>query len=248
MIVDSSFVFIQVENGFKGNSFPIIIADATICQELRLLESEFSTQTRVCDIISEEQACDFDRPRSREEVLHFLNELGWLFQRRRNLSMAEGPEYSFSRFKFLLVFSVERSCCALVKTLLDMLVEKTMEMGGPDRESHEMLSEIQLLNRAVKRRSRKMVDMLIHYYITTSNDSSKIYIFPPNFGGPGGVTPLHLAACTSDSDEMIDALTNDPQEVCLILLNLSPIYKLLYMNKVLTHESLTQNDPGLLYT
>nr|AVV48328.1 squamosa promoter binding-like protein [Litchi chinensis] len=208
-------IFIEVENGFKGNSFPVIIADATICQELRLLESEFDTETKVCDIISEEQAYDYDRPRSREEVLHFLNELGWLFQRKRTLSMLEGPEYSFSRFKFLLVFSVERGCCSLVKALLDMLVEKTMEMGGPTRESYEMLSEIQLLNRAVKRRCRKMADMLIHYYITASNDSSKTYIFPPNLEGPGGITPLHLAACTSDSDEMIDTLTNDPQGIGL---------------------------------
>ncbi|KAL5780952.1 hypothetical protein ACOSQ2_011689 [Xanthoceras sorbifolium] len=207
--------FIEVENGFKGNSFPVIIADASICQELRLLESEFDVETKVCDIISEEQAYDYGRPRSREEVLHFLNELGWLFQRKRTLSMLEGPEYSFSRFKFLLVFSVERGCCAVVKALLDMLVEKTMEMGGPSRESFEMLSEIQLLNRAVKRRCRKMADMLIHYSVTTSNDSSKTYIFQPNFVGPGGITPLHLAACTSDSDEMIDTLTNDPQEIGL---------------------------------
>ncbi|KAK4859375.1 hypothetical protein QYF36_004440 [Acer negundo] len=207
--------FIEVENGFKGNSFPIIIADATICQELRLLESEFDEQTKVCDIISEEQAYDYGRPRSREEVLHFLNELGWLFQRKKTLSMLEGPDYSFSRFKFLLIFSVERGCCALVKTLMDMLVEKTMEMGGPSRESFEMLSEIQLLNRAVKRRCRRMADMLIHYSVTIGNDSSKNYIFSPNLAGPGGITPLHLAACTSDSDEMIDTLTNDPQEIGL---------------------------------
>ncbi|XP_050268044.1 squamosa promoter-binding-like protein 14 [Quercus robur] len=207
--------FIEVENGFKGNCFPVIIADSIICKELRLLESEFDLETRDCDLILEDNTNDFGRPRSREEILHFLNELGWLFQRKGNSSMLGGPDYSLSRHKFLLTFSVERDCCALVKTLLDMLVERNLDGDELSKESLETLSEIQLLNRAVKRRCRKMVDVLIHYFIISSNDASKKYIFPPNYTGPGGVTPLHLAACTSGSDEMIDALTSDPLEIGL---------------------------------
>lgn len=203
----------QVENGFKGNSFPVIIADATICNELRVLENEFDDDTKVCDIISEEKARDFDRPISREEILHFLNELGWLFQRKATITKLESSDYSLSRFKFLLVFSVERDFCALVKALIDMLVESNLDIHGLSKESLETLTEIQLLNRAVKRRSRKMADLLIHYSIGVADDTSRKYIFPPNLVGPGGITPLHLAACTSDSDDMIDALTNDPQEV-----------------------------------
>ncbi|KAK4600385.1 hypothetical protein RGQ29_010154 [Quercus rubra] len=206
--------FIEVENGFKGNCFPVIIADSIICKELRLLESEFDLETRDCDLL-EDNTNDFGRPRSREEILHFLNELGWLFQRKGNSSMLGGPDYSLSRLKFLLTFSVERDCCALVKTLLDMLVERNLDGDELSKESLETLSEIQLLNRAVKRRCRKMVDVLIHYFIISSNDASKKYIFPPNYTGPGGVTPLHLAACTSGSDEMIDALTSDPLEIGL---------------------------------
>ncbi|XP_021900760.1 squamosa promoter-binding-like protein 14 [Carica papaya] len=204
--------FIEVENGFKGNSFPVIIADATICNELRVLENEFDDDTKVCDIISEEKARDFDRPISREEILHFLNELGWLFQRKATITKLESSDYSLSRFKFLLVFSVERDFCALVKALIDMLVESNLDIHGLSKESLETLTEIQLLNRAVKRRSRKMADLLIHYSIGVADDTSRKYIFPPNLVGPGGITPLHLAACTSDSDDMIDALTNDPQE------------------------------------
>ncbi|KAK7849929.1 squamosa promoter-binding-like protein 14 [Quercus suber] len=207
--------FIEVENGFKGNCFPVIIADSIICKELRLLESEFDLGTRDCDLILEDNTNDFGRPRSREAILHFLNELGWLFQRKGNSSMLGGPDYSLSRLKFLLTFSVERDCCALVKTLLDMLVERNLDGDELSKESLETLSEIQLLNRAVKRRCRKMVDVLIHYFIISSNDASKKYIFPPNYTGPGGVTPLHLAACTSGSDEMIDALTSDPLEIGL---------------------------------
>lgn len=207
--------FIEVENGFKGNSFPVIIADSSICKELRLLECEFDLEAKECDIIPEDSNYDFGRPRSREEVLHFLNELGWLFQRKGKSSMLEDLNYSLSRFRFLLTFSVERDCCVLVKTLLDMMVESNLDGDGLSRESLETLSEIQLLNRAVKRRNRRMVDVLINYSINCNNDASKKYIFPPNFVGPGGVTPLHLAASMSDADAMVDALTSDSQEIGL---------------------------------
>ncbi|XP_057469611.1 squamosa promoter-binding-like protein 14 [Actinidia eriantha] len=206
--------FIEVENGFKGTSFPVIIADATICKELRLLESEFGEGAKVHDTISEEQIHDFGQPQSKEEVLHFLNELGWLFQRKRNSSTFDTPNYTLARFKFLFIFSVERNCCALVKTLLDILLERDLHRGEPSKESLDMLSEIHLLNRAVKRRCKNMVDLLIHYPVPSGDDTLK-YIFPPNLVGPGGITPLHLAACTSSSDDVVDALTGDPQEIGL---------------------------------
>lgn len=180
----------QIENGLRGTSFPVIIADATLCQELSLLESEFC-----------------DRSTSSKETLHFLNELGWLFQKKDGAS-----NYSLTRFKYLLVFSVERDFCALVKTLLGILLQK--DSGISDDESClEMLSGINLLNRAVKRRCKNMVDLLIRYSVADSQSTSRKYVFPPNLAGPGGITPLHLVASTSDSDDMVDALTNDPQEV-----------------------------------
>lgn len=197
----------------------MIIADASICNELRVLESVFDGEAKVCDIISEDQNHDSGPPKSREEVIHFLNELGWLFQRKRTSSLLNSPDYSLGRFKFLFIFSVERNCSALVKTLLDILVERNLNGTGLSRESIEMLSEIQLLNRAVKRRCRMMVDLLIHYTVAGYHDTSKRYIFPPNLVGPGGITPLHLAACMSGSDDVIDALTNDPQEVFYFMLD-----------------------------
>ncbi|XP_058073325.1 squamosa promoter-binding-like protein 15 isoform X2 [Magnolia sinica] len=203
--------FIEVENGFKGNSFPVIIADAAICQELRILESEFEEDARMMDIICEDRIQDFRQPRSREDVLHFLNELGWIFQ-RKSTPRPSSAVFSTTRFKFLFTFSVERDWSALVKTLLDILVEWNSGTDGPSRESLETLSEIHLLNRAVKRKCRKMVDLLLHYSVNGSGASKK-YLFPPNLAGPGGVTPLHLAACTQDSIDMVDALTDDPQEL-----------------------------------
>jgi len=204
-----------VENGFKGNSFPVIIANSTICQELRTLESEFEEEVGTRDVISEDQTQYNGHPRSREDLLHFLNELGWLFQRKNNLNPCF-MDFSTTRFKFLFTFSVERDWSALIRTLLDILVERSLDSDAFAQESLEMLLEIQLLSRAVKRKCRKMVDLLLSYYLTRgdiANGGSKVYLFPPNSVGPGGVTPLHLAASTQDSEDMVDALTNDPQEV-----------------------------------
>ncbi|KAG5410178.1 hypothetical protein IGI04_006497 [Brassica rapa subsp. trilocularis] len=191
--------FVEVENGFRSDSFPLIIASATICKELNRLEDEFHPNE-----LTEHSS---DRPRSREEVVCFLNELGWLFQKKC------ASEFSLSRFKFLLVCSVERDYSFLVRTLLDMMVERNLGKDGlMNTESLDMLAEIQLLNRAVKRRNTKMAETLIHYSV---NSTAKKFIFLPNITGPGGITPLHLAASTSGSDDMIDVLTNDPQEVKL---------------------------------
>lgn len=207
--------FIEVENGLKGNSFPVIIADASICQELRILESVFDGKAKVSDVIAEDQSTDDGRPRSKEEVLHFLNELGWLFQRKRTSSIPDYFDYALGRFKFLLTFAVDKNCSALTKKLLDMLIERNSEGNEISGEAMEMFCEIQLLHRAVKRRCRKMVNLLINYSVIGSDGVSKKYIFPPNHVGPGCLTPLHLAACMSASDDLIDALTNDPQEIGL---------------------------------
>ncbi|XP_010270607.1 PREDICTED: squamosa promoter-binding-like protein 14 [Nelumbo nucifera] len=214
--------FIEVENGFKGNSFPVIIANATICQELRVLESEFDQDSKMASVVTEDWIQDFRRPQSREDILHFLNELGWLFQRKKNPSKPDSANFSHSRFKFLFTFSVERDWCAVVKTLLDILLEKSTGTDGPSKASVEMLSDIQLLSRAVKRRCKKMVDLLVHYYVTANGGSTKQYLFPPNLVGSGGVTPLHLAACMQGLEDIVDSLTNDPQQIGLNCWNSLP--------------------------
>ncbi|KAK1314089.1 Squamosa promoter-binding-like protein 15 [Acorus calamus] len=210
--------FVEVENGFKGNSFPIIIADAPICGELWALESEFEEDIRVADEVSEDHVHDGGGPSTREDVLHFLNELGWLFQRNSHQSspiIPDTPDFSITRFKFLFTFSVERDWSAVVKKLLDLLTERNCGNEGQLNELLEVLLEIQLLSRAVKRKCRKMVDLLLHYSVNEKKGVPKMYLFPPNLAGPGGITPLHLAASTQDSEDMVDALTNDPQEIGL---------------------------------
>ncbi|XP_073283312.1 squamosa promoter-binding-like protein 16 isoform X1 [Primulina huaijiensis] len=205
--------FIEVENNIRGTIFPVIIADDTICQELRLLEPEIVGSAEVPDGV--DYIRKRDRTMSREEALHFLNELGWLFQRKHNSALLMSPEYKLSRLQFLLIFSVESDFCALVETLLGILVEFNLGRENLARESLEMLAESHLLNKAVKRRCRRMVDLLIHYPVFDSTNNSEMFIFVPNIAGPGGVTPLHLAACTSSADDIVDALTSDPKEIGL---------------------------------
>ncbi|CAD5189253.1 unnamed protein product [Musa acuminata subsp. malaccensis] len=205
--------FIEVENGFKGNSFPVIIADASICQELRALESDIDEDVQMADAIPEEQVQSSVQPRSREDVMHFLNELGWLFQRTNAPSSLTLLDFSITRFKYLFTFSVERDWCNLIKTLLDILVERSMRNDALEQESLEMLSEVHLLIRAVNRKSKQMIDLLLHYCVCHGKDATKVYLFPPNMSGPGGMTPLHMAASMQDAEDIVDALTNDPQEV-----------------------------------
>ncbi|GER39303.1 squamosa promoter-binding protein [Striga asiatica] len=208
--------FIEVENSCRSTTFPVIIADNTICQELKLLEPEINgTSAEVCGPNNPVQ--DSGRCWSRQEVLHFLNELGWLFQRKSTSSFFRSPRYRLSRFKYLLVFSVEHDFCALVKTLLDILVELNLGAKGLTlaTESFAMLSEIHLLNRAVRKRCGTMVDLLVNYYVADFDGLSRKYIYPPNLAGPSGLTPLHLAACMSSSAAIVDALTNDPQAIGL---------------------------------
>jgi Ankyrin repeat len=211
-------VFIQVENGFKGNSFPIIVASSAICQELRTLEAEFEQTTGDTNGVQ----------RSREDILHFLNELGWLFQKESNSSSLSPDliEFPVTRFKYLLVFSVERDWCVVTKTLLDMLTKMSLGNETLAQKSLETVGEIYLLNRAVRRKCRKMVDMLLQFTVPTDNGSdnnnnsnkeTKIYPFIPSLAGPNGWTPLHLAASSDAADEIIDALTDDPQEVSIII-------------------------------
>ncbi|XP_042006581.1 squamosa promoter-binding-like protein 14 isoform X2 [Salvia splendens] len=198
--------FIEVENSFRGTTFPVIIADKTICDELRLLEPHINGNAHVEST---------GRSWSREEVVHFLDELGWLFQRKRNSTLFVVPDYRLNRFKFLLIFAVEHDFCALVKTLLDILLELNMGRKGLVTESIAMLWEIHPLNRAVRRRCRRMVDLLVHYSVIDPDDASEKYIFAPNLAGPGGLTPLHLAASATSSEDLIDALISDPMEIGL---------------------------------
>ncbi|KAJ1269147.1 hypothetical protein BS78_07G188200 [Paspalum vaginatum] len=213
--------FIEVENRFRGNSFPVIVASSTVCQELRNLEVELEG-SQFHDVSSDDQAHDRRQSKPRDQVLHFLNELGWLFQRaaactssnRSDASELDLIQFSTARLKYLLLFSSERDWCCLTKTLLDILAKRSLVSDELSKETMEMLAEVHLLNRAVKRKSSRMVHLLVKYVVICP-DNSKVYPFTPNFPGPGGLTPLHLAASIENADDIVDALTDDPQQIGL---------------------------------
>ncbi|KAK8964372.1 Squamosa promoter-binding-like protein 15 [Platanthera guangdongensis] len=206
--------FIEVDNGFSGNIFPVLIADATICMELRSLELEIDGNG-TSHSISQELCSEIVGIQSRENVIHFLNELGWLFQRKNHPELPS-VDFATSRFKCLFTFSVQRDFSALVKMLLDILVERCYENDSVLKESLDLVLDLQILSQAVKKKCRKMVELLLNYNIKSSvTKGLKMYIFPPNSTGPSGLTPLHVAASMQDAEDLVDALTNDPQEIGL---------------------------------
>ncbi|KAG8087939.1 hypothetical protein GUJ93_ZPchr0010g9032 [Zizania palustris] len=213
--------FIEVENRFRGNSFPVIVANSSVCQELRSLEAELEG-SQFTDVSSDDQVHDARQRKPRDEVLHFLNELGWLFQKaaanasatKSDVSGLDLVYFSTARFKYLLLFSSERIWCSLTKTLLEILAKRSLVSNELSQETLEMLSEIHLLNRAVKRKSSHMARLLLQFVVACPDDS-KLYPFLPNVPGPGGLTPLHLAASIEDAKDIVDALTDDPQQIGL---------------------------------
>ncbi|KAF6168404.1 hypothetical protein GIB67_004956 [Kingdonia uniflora] len=144
-----------------------------------------------------------------------------------NESLDTGPyrssllHYSLRWLKFILTFSVERDSSSLAKTLLDLFLEINSDEGSLSTESMGTLLEIHLLNKTVKRKCRNMVNLLVQYSLNSSTDFSRKYLFFQNQAGLGGVTPLHLTACMNDSEHIVDALINDPQEEALYFDNVS---------------------------
>uniref|UniRef100_A0A804PCC6 DUF1664 domain-containing protein n=2 Tax=Zea mays TaxID=4577 RepID=A0A804PCC6_MAIZE len=76
----------------------------------------------------------------------------------------------------------ERDWCSLTKTLLDILAKRSLVSEELSKETMEMLAEIHLLNRAVKRKSRRMVHLHVQFVVLCL-DNSKVYPFLPNFPG-----------------------------------------------------------------
>ena len=195
----------------KGNSFPIIVADKTVCDDVGILEEEFTRNLGNGVMEGPNIAA--------AEITHFLYEFGWLLHRNKwKLHYMDLGLHNFSseRYQWLLRFSVERGYCAVVKNILDILFctnhESTEHVNA---KAHKILSETNLLHIAVKNNSRNMVECLLAYNSTTSvSDVQQRYIFRPDTPSHGGLTPLHVAASMHSGDEVLDALTNTPEEVC----------------------------------
>ena len=134
-----------------------------------------------------QQLCDLLLPwiSFLKQALDFIHEIGWLLRRsklkfRLGLQDPNLDTFPFQRFRWLIEFSVEHDWCAVVKMLLNVLVNKLM--GEEKRSSIEdALLENGLLHRAVRRNCRSMVEVLLRYHLDA--DLKKLspicYVFRP---------------------------------------------------------------------
>ncbi|KAJ7955317.1 putative Squamosa promoter-binding protein [Quillaja saponaria] len=217
--------FIEIEDhGLSSSSFPFIVSDQEICSEICTLE----------DVIEAAEGADVIQTESKKleektQALDFIHEMGWLLHRShvKHRLGHKDPTYTlfpFKRFKWLVEFSVDHDWCAVVKKLLDVLFQGRVDAG--EHPSIELaLLEMCLLHRAVKRNCRPMVEFLLRFVPVKNFDKTdgegkqlddKDYIrffFKPNIVGPAGLTPLHVAASKGGSENVLDALIDDPDSV-----------------------------------
>ncbi|KAM6541376.1 hypothetical protein CsatB_005823 [Cannabis sativa] len=212
--------FIEIEDQGLGNSFfPFLVAEEDVCSEIRVLESvlEYTESHAVVGGIG--------KPESYNQAMDFIHEMGWLLHRSQLRSRLgeldpNAEPFSLKRFKWIMEFSVDHDWCAVVRKLLDILIDGSIG-EGEDRSLDLALSEIGLLHRAVRRNSKALVEALLKY---APKDLSKLeseeksathgpssnFLFRPDVAGPGGLTPLHIAAGKDGSEDVLDALTSDP--------------------------------------
>lgn len=132
-------------------------------------------------------------------------------------------------------FSLDHDWCAVVKKLLGILFSGIVD-SGEHLNMERALSDIGLLHRAVQRNCRPMVQALLSYV-----PASVIYkygpeqqqilqghnFFRPDSVGPGGLTPLHIAASRDGCETVLDALTDDPQSVSSV-----PLVHAIFLHKL----------------
>lgn len=214
--------FIEVEDGgLSSGFFPFIVAEDDVCSEIRTLE-------RAIELNEIDDICRFNTDlEARNQALEFIHEMGWLLHRNHlNFRLGgldptvSGAAFTFRRLKWLMEFSVDRGWCAVVRKLLNALLDGTVDAG----ELKLALSELGLLHRAVRKNSRRLVEFLLTYVPERVSDElgSQLkslvggegnFLFKPNVEGPAALTPLHVAAGRDGSEDVLDALTNDPGKV-----------------------------------
>ncbi|XP_038680732.1 squamosa promoter-binding-like protein 1 isoform X2 [Tripterygium wilfordii] len=213
--------FVEIEDhGFGSSFFPFIIAEEDVCTEIRMLESaiEFTETDADVEVTGKSE--------TKNQAMDFLHEMGWLLHRSQlkcRLAQLDldADLFALRRFKWLIEFSMDREWCAVVKKLLGILLDGTVGAG-----EHPTLilaiSGMGLLHRAVRRNSRSLVELLLRYIPEKVSDKSgsehmvlvggnpQSFLFRPDVSGPAGLTPLHIAAGKDGSENVLDALIDDP--------------------------------------
>ncbi|KAJ6429558.1 hypothetical protein OIU84_021040 [Salix udensis] len=214
--------FIEVEDhGLSSSFFPFIVAEPEICSEIRMLEDAIMVAETATDMHTIAERMDI-----KNQALDFIHEMGWLLHRSRlkfrlgqldpNLDL-----FPFKRFKWLIQFSMDHDWCAVVRKLLAIVLDGTVDAG--EHSSIELaLLDMGLLHRAVRRNCRPMVELLLRYIPDkkiggTGNQQNQLvygrnsrFMFKPDVVGPAGLTPLHVAASGDGAEDVLDALTDDP--------------------------------------
>ncbi|CAN1353170.1 Squamosa promoter-binding-like protein 12 [Linum perenne] len=213
--------FIEVEeDGISNSYFPFIVAEEDVCSEIRMLEN--ALEFFETDDLGEGGG----RMEARNQAMEFINEMGWLLHRIQSKSRLNDTDpnvenmFPISRIKWLMDFSTDHEWCAVVRKLLNIVV--VLENGMIDFGDYGSLSialtEMGILHRAVRRNSRSLVEFLLKYVPekkvhSTENNDDVEFLFRPDMAGPGGLTPLHIAAGKDGSEDVLDALTDDPKMV-----------------------------------
>ncbi|KAG0477652.1 hypothetical protein HPP92_012371 [Vanilla planifolia] len=198
--------FIEVEeNSLSSGFFSFIVAEEDVCAELRMLESSI-------DVASSDELLEEEVESERSPCMTFLHEMGWLLRRCQLRSRSEVQSsclelFSLVRFRWILRFAINHDWSAIVKKLLDILFEGNIDSGElcPTKVA---LSE-DLLHYAVQRNSKSIVKFLLRYKPKKHSDRD-LNLFKPDMRGPCNITPLHVAAVSSNADTLLDILTDDP--------------------------------------
>lgn len=127
------------------------------------------------------------------------------------------------------MYAVEHDWCAVVRKLLDIAFESQDIDAASAELSVVLQEEVSLLHRAVRKKCRPMVELLLAYVPSIlegikdadlASFKQKLdfkvkwsTFFKPDMWGPAGMTPLHVAASIQDAEEVVDALTSDPCQV-----------------------------------
>ncbi|XP_044956142.1 squamosa promoter-binding-like protein 1 isoform X2 [Hordeum vulgare subsp. vulgare] len=210
--------FIEVEDYDQSSiSFPFVVAEESICCEIRMLEEKLNIFAFANVLEGRE-----DLMASRSQALKFLHEIGWLLQRSHSrATSSKAPQqhrvvgFLAARFRWLLSFAVDQEWCGVVKMLLDTLFQGNIDVPSPV----EFVLGESLVFKAVNKRSKPLVDCLLRYTTNSAPVGGGAvatparFVFTPDMTGPSDITPLHSAATISNAAAVLDALTDDPQQL-----------------------------------
>ncbi|XP_042457507.1 squamosa promoter-binding-like protein 1 [Zingiber officinale] len=203
--------FIELEDcGVSDEFFPFIVAEKDVCSEICMLENDINV------VYSDDQLSGkLDEEKARNQALEFISELGWLLRRNHCISIYRDSKdpanfFTLARFRWLMSFAMDREWSAVVKKLLNIFFNGSVNANG--KSLMELILDEYMLHSAVQRKSKALVEALLRY--VPNKTSEKTYpdqlLFRPDMLGPSGITPLHIVASNADAETILDALTNDP--------------------------------------